>query len=473
MSKINWLSDREKELRKFAAEYEAFKTDKKPLYLDADDIADLSNWYAVRHRYATAIELVEYGLRLHPGNTTLLVELSYLFLDTQKKKEAQEVLESITEDSSEVTILKANFLLEEGKVEEADELLNHMADQDDVINIIDVCYAYIDMRFPEKALPWLERGRKQHADREIYLAAAGDCYFSMGEIEKASGYFNQLIDINPYSAPYWIGLARCYFEQQVLDKTIEACDYALVADEECADAYTIKGHSFFQLGNEEMAMENYLQAEKFGALSSSFINTFIGMNKVAKGKWEEGYVFLEKAIKENTDYSSIPITSSSLYAHAAFCLHKMGETPKAHQYCQIAYELNPEDINSYLIEGRIYMEEGEYEKGAEKWDRAVEYAPYAETWYEIGLYCMEINQLNYAKKAFEQVKQMSPDFEDINEKLASLYMLLKDKENFTKYNSLCKHPLEWEKVEKLKQLLQDDNQNELIQIIKDIFDGLQ
>ena len=32
---------------------------------------------------------------------------------------------------------------------------------------------------------------------------------------------------------------------------VEACDYATVADDEFADAYLMKGHSFFQLGNEE------------------------------------------------------------------------------------------------------------------------------------------------------------------------------------------------------------------------------
>ena len=74
-------------------------------------------------------------------------------------------------------------------------------------------------------------------------------------------FYNKLIDKNPYSAPYWFGLARCYFEQQLFDKAIEACDYAIVSDEEFADAYMMKGHAFYQLGNEESALENYTLAE--------------------------------------------------------------------------------------------------------------------------------------------------------------------------------------------------------------------
>lgn len=82
----------------------------------------------------------------------------------------------------------------------------------------------------------------------------------------------------------------------MFDKAIEACDYATVADDEFADAYLMKGHSFFQLGNEESAMENYLQAEKFHLVSHGFINTSIGLNKTSKGEWKEGYDYLEKAI---------------------------------------------------------------------------------------------------------------------------------------------------------------------------------
>ena len=66
-----------------------------------------------------ATEVVEYGLGIHPNNTALLVEQAYLFLDTQHKEQAKDILERIAEESSEVKVLKANLLLGEGKEEEA------------------------------------------------------------------------------------------------------------------------------------------------------------------------------------------------------------------------------------------------------------------------------------------------------------------------------------------------------------------
>ena len=426
MSKKNLLSGRDKELQEMAEQYEAAKAENRTIYLDADDLADLADWYAVHHKYAMATEVVEYGLGIHPDNTALLVEQAYLFLDTQHKEQAKDILERIAEESSEVKVLKANLLLGEGKEEEAEAILDSIEDKDDLANIVDVSYMYIDMGFPEKALTWLTRGLEKYAEEEAYLAVTGDCYYAQGLFEKATFFFNKLIDKNPYSAPYWFGLARCYFDQQMFDKAIEACDYATVADDEFADAYLMKGHSFFQLGNEEITAE------------------------------------------DSHDFA-LP----SLYANAALCLHKMGKKRKAHQYCKKAYDLAPEEIDPYLIEGRIYMEEGEYEKGVKRWAKALEYAPYADTWHEIGMCSMEIGQLSYAKLAFEHVKEMEPDFEGINERLTSLYMLLKDKENFMKYNQLCEHPFRLEELDRLQQILQEDNQEELALVMKNIFNALQ
>ena len=53
---------------------------------------------------------------------------------------------------------------------------------------------YIDMGFPEKALTWLTRGLEKYAEEEAYLAVTGDCYYAQGLFEKATFFFNKLID---------------------------------------------------------------------------------------------------------------------------------------------------------------------------------------------------------------------------------------------------------------------------------------
>lgn len=473
MNKNNLLSGRDKELQELAEQYEAARAENKSIYLDADDLADLADWYAMHRKDDMATEVAEYGLRIHPGNTALLVEQAYLFLDTQQREKAKEIAKQITEEAPEVKVLKASILLDEGRSAEADALVESIEEKEELANIVDVAYMYIDMGFPEKAMKWLKGGQEIYAENEAFLAVSGDCHFAFSEFDKAAVFYNKLIDRNPYSAPYWFGLARCYFNKMMFDKAIEACDYALVADDDFADAYLMKGQCFYQLGNEESALENYMRADQYHIVAPGFINAFIGLSKVGTGEWEEAYDYLKKAISANEESAAAGFTLAALYGNAALCLHRMGKTEKAHQYCQRAYEMDSKEVTPYLIEGRIYFEEGDFKKGILRWGFALNCDPSPETWSEIGMNSMELNLLSYAKTAFERIKQLDPNFENLNERLTVLYLLLKDKPKFMEYNQRCHHPFSQEEADRLYQLTVEEKQEELSIILKNIFDTLQ
>lgn len=467
MSKKNLMSGKDKELQEMAESYENAQKENKTIYLDADDLADLADWYAMRYQYDKANEVVNYGLKIHPDNTILLIEQAYLFLDTNQRDKSKAIMDCIPEETSEAKVLKANLLMGDGKIEEAEALLDSIEDKDELGNIIDVSYMYLDLGLPELALPWLERGVERYAENESYLAVTGDCYHALGRVEDAMGIFNRLIDKNPYSAFYWYGLASCYFDLQMFDKAIEACDYALVTDEEFASAYMLRGHAFFQIGNDERAIEDFLVAKERNSLSPNFVNIFIAINKLSRGEWEEAYHYFEEAIE--TQENSPLMSQSALYANAALCLHKMGQKSKAHLYCQKARELNPEEIDSYLIEGRIYLGEREFEKGISSWEKALLYDPSANTWYDIATCSLEEGYPSYAKLAFEHIKEEEPDFEGINEKLTAIHLLLDDMENALKYNQMCEHPLELKELERLHNLIGKGDKEELRRIMSEIF----
>lgn len=474
MGNKNLLSGRDKELQELAEQYEAAMSENKSFYLDADDLADLADWYGTRKKYDKAFEIAEYGLRLHPDSTELLIEYTYLHLDSGKKEKAHEIIKNLSDTySPEAKVLRAHLLLSEDKLDEAEQLLDTIEEKEDLANVIDVSYMYLDMGYPDKALAWLEPVKQQYADEESYISVVADCYFSKDMIEEAAPLYNKLIDINPYSAPYWFGLARCHFEEQNFDQAIDACDYALISDDEFADAYIMKGHCFYQLGNEDAALECYQKAEQLHALAPEFIYSYIGLCKISKGEWEEGYENLEKAIQENEVEDAPAPTLPNLYANAGLCLSKMGKKRKAHQYCRKAHKLAPEDPESYLIEGRIYIEENEYEKGIKTWAKALKCAPCAETWNEIGMHSMEIGYMDYAKVAFERVCELEPDFEGINEKLTVLYMTLHDKENFMKYNQKCVHPFDLKELEKVQAVLESENRDDLAIYMQNIIKALQ
>ena len=159
-----------KQLATLITNYEEAKAENRQLYLDADQLADIADWYASERKFEEAQEVITYGLKIHPGNTALLIEQAYLYLDTQKLQKAKKVADSITEDfDSEVKLLKAELLLNGGKLEEAQWLLSTIADADELETIIDVVFLYLDMGYPDAAKEWLDRGKSRYAEDEEYM----------------------------------------------------------------------------------------------------------------------------------------------------------------------------------------------------------------------------------------------------------------------------------------------------------------
>ena len=164
-----------KQLATLITNYEEAKAENRQLYLDADQLADIADWYASERKFEEAQEVITYGLKIHPGNTALLIEQAYLYLDTQKLQKAKKVADSITEDfDSEVKLLKAELLLNGGKLEEAQWLLSTIADADELETIIDVVFLYLDMGYPDAAKEWLDRGKSRYAEDEEYMALTAD-----------------------------------------------------------------------------------------------------------------------------------------------------------------------------------------------------------------------------------------------------------------------------------------------------------
>ena len=173
MVKKNWLTGRDRELYELAEQYEKAQTNQQPLYLDASDWADLADWYAMHHKYDMAFKAIEYGLSLHPDNTELLIELAYLYIDEQQIDKAQATAERITEDFlDEVKILKANLLLINRQTQAAEKLLDTIEDKDNMENVTDIVYMYIDTGYPRKALEWLKPRMEIYENEKTALGKA-------------------------------------------------------------------------------------------------------------------------------------------------------------------------------------------------------------------------------------------------------------------------------------------------------------
>lgn len=458
MNKRKFLSERDKELQKLADTYKDVRSGKRSVYFDAEDLADLADWYGVNRHIDIALEVVDYGLRLHPGDTSLLIEQAYLYLDNDDVKTAQALADRLDPSLDETKILQASILMQIDMQPEAIRLLDKLKDKEEVEIMISVAYLLNDYNQTKLALKWLTPGLGKYEDEEEFLGVLSDAYYGERMLEKALDVYNRLIDMDPYSAAYWYGLARCYLEMKQYDKAIEACDYALVIAPDFAEIYMIKGNAYFSLGNDEKTLENFREAVRLGALSHFFLDSYVGLTKCSHKQWEQAIPYLSNAIEHFEDDGTSSL--SALYANLALCYYFVGKEDQSRSCWEEAYKANPSDAFAYLLEARMYVDKKNLDHAYDCWRYAVRYAPYADTWFEIGCTCVEYYLLGNARAAFCKVKELDPDFPLINEKLAMIYFLLDDMPNFKIYNALCANPITLKEMEGIHRILEESEGNE-------------
>ncbi|MDD3040097.1 lipopolysaccharide assembly protein LapB [Bacteroides sp.] len=431
------------ELDKLIEQYETSKAENHQIYLDGDQFADIADRYASERRFSEAQEVINYGLYLHPENTDLLVEQAYLYLDTQKIYEAKEVAASITEEyNSEVKMLKAELLLNEGKLEAAQYILNTIEEADELETIINIVYLYLDMGYPENAKDWLDRNKKAYENEEDFIAVTADYLAATNQNEAAITQYNQLIDVDPYNASYWVGLAKCYFITENCEKAIEACDFALAANEKFGEAYAYRAHSYFYLNNSDAAIADYQKAIEYKAVAPEVGNMFIGMAYTNKEDWsnaDQCYLEVIRIFKEKGDGNSPLLVDT--YTNAALATFELGNHEEAHQMCTRARKINPKEPLIDFTEGKLYLKEGLDKEAFDSFKKALDYDPNPEMWYLVATAYSEEEMLSQAKICYEEVYDIDPNYENVAGKLAALALIDGRIDDFFRYNNETANPI--------------------------------
>lgn len=462
MANKNLLSDKDRELIELVEQFEAAQAEQKPIYMDAEDLADIAEWYSRRNRFDDAAKAIDHGLKLHPGNTSLLVEQVYLYLDQYDLLHAQQTARLLTEERPDVIILRARLLVEEGRLQDAELMLDTLEDKYSRENLIDVAYMYLEAGQRQCALDWLSHWHWNTDDQE-YCAIMADSLLDQQKYQESLVYYNRLIDSKPYQPQYWIGAARCHLGMRQYEKAIDSCDYALLADEDMGEAYLIKGYAFLELNNSDKAFECYNEAVRCKAITNAYVHLLRGQYHVDRQEWQKAYHYLLLSQKEENTLKD-PIARSNLHSTIAVCLKKINKEENKQlimQHCLKALDNDYCNVDAQLIGGLIFIEEGEKKTGLNMWKEISELVPEAHTWSEISLYSCEAFMFDYAIEALKKVEELDPDYPGLYKRFVVTCLLAgKDKEALH-YNNINPTPLSQKEMFIITSFVQDATPEEL------------
>ena len=151
------------EFKEALEKYEGMVKNHTPAYFDADELTDIAEYYASKGRQIEAEAAIDFALQLHPNDTDALIFRARSLAMKGRLDEAYMVMDLIEDRSDrEVRFLKADLLMEEKRMEEADHVFEELAayEEGKLETLIDIILAYIDANQEALAKKWINTWAK-------------------------------------------------------------------------------------------------------------------------------------------------------------------------------------------------------------------------------------------------------------------------------------------------------------------------
>lgn len=250
----------------------------------------------------------------------------------------------------------------------------------------------------------------------------GNYYLERKEYEKAYADLTASIKISPN---YFTALKNMAILLEKRGQYAQASDYttrliSIAPNEvERADAYLIRGLTYYKLGAYEKAIEDEQKAIK---LAPNHHGPYLNLSTVydKQGKYQEALDFVDKAI-------SLSPASFESHINRAVYLEKLGRYKESLSASEAAYRLRPENPDVWRQKGKAYFGNNQLDSTLLCYDRAIQLDPQKESFYiDRGHTLVQIDSIPAAIADFTRAIELSPDNAQAWMNRSIAYIKLKD-----------------------------------------------
>lgn len=360
-----------KEFKDILRKYEESVESGHAIYMDADDLADIADYYQYHNRQEEACQAVNLALEFNPDavGPLLFKGREALFkndFDTAKTY-AERILAA---DYLEGLYFQGEMMICEGHIEEADEFFREhqkdvMADEH-TDYAYDVANIFSDYDAFEKAFEWIMRTKGDDSDDFKELLA--HTLFGLGKYKDSERIFNELIDHNPYSSRYWNALANAQYMSEDYGAAITSSEYAIAINPDDTEGLLSKANSLYNLENYDIALSFYRKySDKVPHDEAGYLHQ--GMCLINLGRYEEAIQALlegEKAAGDASPYLS------EIYQEQAFAHCELHKTEAALYYIDKAQSMPCDHVNLEVARGHILLADERLEEAERAFRKALQ-----------------------------------------------------------------------------------------------------
>ncbi len=334
------------EFTELLASYENMLEDGSSVYFDSMDIANIAEYYSINGELDKSDTAIEYGLRLHPSDSDILISKANNMLRRGLKDEARVLTESITDpDNQELLYLKGEIELAFDRPQEADAYFTHavqLSDNDPGM-LNDIIVKYMDNRNFDLCQKWLDMALVLSPDSRNFIELQADLYFDTGQSDSAIEWYNHLLDEFAYDTYYWDQLARLYYEKNEFAKSRECFEFIEAIDPTDRSARMMKASCIFNMDDWQGAFDIYNSLLQDDPTSYTLLY-YCARCLYEMERLEDAYdKFLDTLAMLMLD-KDVPVEMYvELYYYLADAAQKTGRKDMAERFLRDGLSLDPDD----------------------------------------------------------------------------------------------------------------------------------
>ncbi len=345
------------EFQEILEEYERARNTGEPVFLDADELSEIADFYQMQERLEEAEGAIQEALKKAPGGIAPLTYRIHEALDAGDTDKAREYLQQITETyEPDYVYDKGEIMIAEERIDEADAFfrkeLEKLPPQEWQDFLVDVANIYTQYGFNEKAMEWMKETRQE--DSADYKELMAHTLFGLGKYKDSEKLFNELIDSDPFQKRYWTALASAQFMNEEFSDAMESSEYAIAIDPQDPDGLIAKANCLYRLSNYEEAEEYYrryleqMPDDEFAILHQ-------GTCQINLGNHEKAIRLLRRAAAicdANSPYLA------DIYQELAFAYSEKGDADGAIGWLEKTDTLDCDHIQVLVIKGHVMLSDG-------------------------------------------------------------------------------------------------------------------
>ena len=351
------------EFRQNLKSYEDSVKSGHPIFMDADDLTDIIDYYNMMHQDKKAEETADYALSLFPGASGPITYKVRRYIDANELDKAEELVENVSDKDIDYRFIKAEICIAKNDPDEADQLFEEVmdiADEDDSDNcILDAVNIFFDYGYYEQAYKWIKKVEDKSTDDYIELKVK--VMSSMGIIDKVEKMLNKIIDNNPYEHKYWNMLS---FAQLLNDKVTDALsssEYSLAVSPDNPGGIMCKAQALCKMFQFEEAAKYY---ERYAEYHPNDANSQlqIGYCYMNVSNNEGAILAYKKAERLAAENEEI---LSSIYENLALAYSHLSDSATALSYIDKLEALGDivDKHHIELLKGYVFLETGKSKDG--------------------------------------------------------------------------------------------------------------